>query len=99
MPSDPAKYRASILFRRFFALVGRPPRGDARRDLRPSRMSLVCSLYNGCVIARGGFGGLAFDSMPNEGAVAGASRLLRCPHPHRDVNWSYSKIPNRNSTL
>ena len=34
MPSDPAKYRASILFRRFFALVGGPLR--VRRPSQPA---------------------------------------------------------------
>ena len=62
--------------------------GDARRGLRSSPMSLVRSLYNGCVIARdnggvivrGGFGGLAFDSMW-ERRVGGREPLVGVPTP------------------
>jgi hypothetical protein len=52
--------------------------------LRPAPMSLVRCLYNGCVIARCGFGDLAFDSMRerraggHEPLVAVPTRQSRC---------------------
>ncbi len=74
-------------------------RRDARRGLRPHAMSLVRCLYNGCVIARCGFGDLAFDSV-REGRAGG--HRAACCGARTDscgVNWNYSKIPNRNSIL
>ena len=95
MPSDPEKYRASIIFRRFW----RPSnRKDACRGLRLHAMSLVRCLYNRCESP-------AADSTTppsircERGAHAASGHLLQCPHRHLDINWSYSKIPNKNSIL
>ena len=75
---DPEKCRASIIFRRFFALVGRP--STVRRPSRPAPacMSLVHCLYNRCVIARCGFGDLAFNSM-RERHAGGHGPLVAVP--------------------
>jgi hypothetical protein len=79
MPSDPERCRASITFRRFFSLVGRPstvgrpsPPAPARDEPRP------LSLYNRCEIACGGFGEPAFDSM-QERCAGGYKPLAAAP--------------------
>ena len=50
-------------------------RRDASRGLPPHAMSLVRCLYNGCVIARCGFGDLACDSV-REGRAGGHRPLV-----------------------
>jgi hypothetical protein len=75
---DPEKYRAFIIFLRFWPWLG--VRSTVRRASRPAPAceGLVCRLYNRCAIVRCGFGDLAFDSMRGRRA-RGTNRLVRCP--------------------
>ena len=99
MPSDPAKYRASVLFRRFFALFGGPLR--VRRPSRPAPVTDEHGPADSIIGAESP----AADSAASpsirceRGALAGTSRLLRCPHLRSRAKRRYSKIPNRNNIL
>jgi len=98
MRSIPGTIGLPVIFRRFLSWLGILRPWDARRGQRPHAMSLrPLTLYRG-VIARCGFGGLAFDSM--RATVAARRRcLLRCPQPGSGVNRGYPKITNWNNGL
>ena len=97
----PGKYGLSIIFRRLFgpgrASVGGETTARGPRPQRGRRVSLYSII--GCVIARGGFGSLAFDSMRErrgwrDEPLAAVPTATIC-----GVNWNFSKIPNRNNDL
>ena len=83
VPSDPTKYRAFHPLSPVFCPGWGAVEGETPvRSLRPSPMSMIRRLYNGCVSngcvsPRCGFGDLAFDSM-RERRAGGHERLLRC---------------------
>jgi len=76
----PGNLRLPSSFAGFCPGWGVHRRRDASRGLPPHAMSLVRCLYNGCVIARCGFGDLACDSV-REGRASGHQPLVAVRAP------------------
>jgi hypothetical protein len=77
---DPANLGLPSSFAGFCPGWGVHRRRDASRGLPPHARSLVRCLYNGCVIARCGFGDLACDSV-REGRTGGHQPLVAVRAP------------------